>query len=275
MSLKYTKLFERIELIARVENILAEYINEAISYANSDPQSALTKSRIVLEKILNRIYFHEIGKKPKNSMIGNILSDKEVIPKIPTRILVRMNFIREMTNIGTHGGDVTSDDAERVLHDIISIVEWYTSNYSYKPSSYFEKSQSAEILPQLKERFPHYLRSDIMSVKLGQTKDRCYLEIISLTIRGNLPEEKIQRTDLGFIINGDDRLFLNPKDILAENISRFLNDFDEIGIINCTDLFTHDIAIMLQDYWNEHGKCPDPSNPHEASCNARESLDDR
>jgi len=265
MNLKYTKLFERIELIARVENIFAEYVKEAFSYTVSDPQSALTKSRIVLEKMLNRIYFHEIGKKPKNSMIGNILSDKELMPKIPTRILVRMNFIREMTNIGTHGGDVTSDDAERVLHDIISIVEWYTSNYSYKPSSYFEKSQSAEILPQLKERFPYYLRSDITSVKLGQTKDRCYLEIISSTMSGShLLDETIQRTDLGFISNGNNGLFFNPRNVLSENISNFLNDFDEIDIINCTDLFTHDIAIMLQDYWNEHGKCPDPSNPHEA-----------
>ena len=33
---------------------------------------------------------------------------------------------------------------------------------------------------------------------------------------------------------------------LAENVRRFLQDFDELSIINCTDLFTEEAATQVQ-----------------------------
>ena len=78
-------------------------------------------------------------------------------------------------------------------------------------------------------------------MEFGQTKVRCYLEITKAkTAAGYLHDEIITRTDLGFITDGDDEefLFFSPENELSENIDKFLNDFDEISIINCTDLFT-------------------------------------
>jgi hypothetical protein len=258
MNSEHEKLSEQIKkLEAKVEG-LADYLKSALSYLDSDPQSSLTKCRIVLEKILHSIYLHEMGKEPVQGMIGNILFDREFSAKIPARIRARMNFVREITNLGTHGGEIASDDANRILQDIILIAEWYVTNYDLYSVPKFEAFQSAEILPQLKKLFPMYLHSDIISVKFGQTKDRCYLEIASLKIvGGNLHDEIIKRTDLGFVGGeDDDSLFFKPESPLSQNVGKFLNDFDEISIINCTDLFTPEASTKIYEYWSEHGVCP-------------------
>jgi hypothetical protein len=51
-------------------------------------------------------------------------------------------------------------------------------------------------------------------------------------------------------------LFLKPDHSLNENAKRFLTEFDEISIINCTNLFTEEAATMIYDYWSKHGVCP-------------------
>ena len=180
MNSEYKQLPEQIAILEKKIESLAVYLKSALTYLYSDPQSSLTKCRIVLEKMLNSVYFREMAKEPHKGMIGNILFDKEFSDKIPSRIRARMNFVREITNIGTHGGEITGEDASRVLQDIVLITEWYVANYNLYSKSNFEMSQSAEILPELQEIFPNYLRPDITSVKLGQTKDRCYLEIASI-----------------------------------------------------------------------------------------------
>lgn len=261
MNSEHMQLSKQIEILERKVESLADYLKSALSYLDSDPQSSLTKCRIVLEKMLNSVYFHEMGKEPNKGMIGNILFDKEFASKIPSRIRARMNFIREITNSGTHGEDVAGEDAVRVLQEIIIITEWYVSNYDLYNQSRVEISQSAEILPQLKELYPNYLQPEITSVKFGQTKDRCYLEIATTKkVSGYLHDETIKRTDLGFISGGDtdgeDSLFFNPENTFSENAIKFVNEFDEISIINCTDLFTEESSTMIYEYWNKNGVCP-------------------
>jgi hypothetical protein len=115
-----------------------------------------------------------------------------------------------------------------------------------------------EILHQLKAQYAGYLRPDIVSVKLGQTKDKCYLEIATAELVAvYLHDEIIKRTDLGFISDGDyDDLFFKPARNIAENAQKFINEFDEISIINCTDLFTEQAATMIYEYWSKYGKTP-------------------
>ena len=109
-----------------------------------------------------------------------------------------MNFVREITNLGTHGGEIVGEDASRVLQDIVLITEWYVANYNLYSKSNIELSQSAEILPELQETFPNYLRPDITSVKLGQLKTGVTLKSQALK-KVELSDETIKRTDLGFI----------------------------------------------------------------------------
>ncbi len=96
----YKSLFQQIAALEKRIDKLADYLKSALAYLSSDPQSSLTKCRIVLEKILTSIYIYEMGKEPSKGMIGNILSDKAFAVKIPPRIRARMNFIREIANLG-------------------------------------------------------------------------------------------------------------------------------------------------------------------------------
>ena len=85
-----------------------------------------------------------------------------------------------------------------------------------------------------------------------------------LKISGNLSDESIKRTDFDFITDlefiTDDEyeevLYFSPERNLSDNVAKFLNEFDEIGIINCTDLFTEEASTIIYKYWNKHGVCP-------------------
>lgn len=108
--------------------------------------------------------------------------------------------------------------------------------------------QSIEILPQLREKYPQYLRPEIIFVQFVQSHDRCYLEITTASQVGDyLVDEMSKRTDLAFVSDGSG-VFFSPSSPVTENIRRFFLEFDEMSIINCTDLFTNEAATRI----NEH-----------------------
>lgn len=243
---EFSNLSKQIfSLEKRVDN-LTDYLKSALNYLSSDPQSSLTKCRIVLEKILTTLYIHEMGKEPIKAMIGNILSDKDFAAKIPPRIKARMNFIREISNLGPHGGEVQIEDANHVLADTLYLVDWYISQLNNNNDNHSEV-KSIEIFSQLKLKYPTYLRPEITSVKFCQTTDKCYLEMLTKFAY----DETIKRTDLGFIIEDYDydSLFFNPEKNIVDNSKKFVEDFNEISIINCTDLFTEESGTMLYENW--------------------------
>ena len=91
--------------ISRIETFLAElsvYLHASLDYVASDPQSSLTKCRIVLEKVLRCIYAQEMLRQPTGAMVGNILSDKDFVGRLPRRMLARMNAIRDIANLGRY-----------------------------------------------------------------------------------------------------------------------------------------------------------------------------
>jgi hypothetical protein len=251
--------------ISRVEIYLAElsgYLHASLDYVSSDPQSSLTKCRIVLEKVLRFIYAQEMLRQPTGGMVGNILSDKDFIGRLPRRMLARMNAIRDIANLGPHGGEVEGGDAIRAIRDLVDVLEWFVSAYDVsalqpiQPPAVYARAQTLEILPQLRSRYSAYLRPNITSVKLGQLPDRCFLETTTMQSQGDLYNETSRREDLGFIANEPDDLFFDPARPIYENAERFVSEFDEISIINCTDLFTEAAATMIYDYWAEYGVTP-------------------
>ena len=256
MTSDYNYLYTKIVILQTRLINLADFLQSAFTYLPSDPHSSLTKCRIILEKILKSIYVYELGKEPSYTMIGQILSDKPFTSKMPKRILARMNFIREMANLGSHGGEVNRGDAIRVLHDLVDVLDWYVLNYdllAFENQSR-EKPQTLEIFPQLKSKFPSYIRPDITSVKLGQIASRSYLEITSVEPSGDyLYDETIKRIDLAFITDGDEIEgifpYFNPSDSITENAYKFIHEFSEISIINCTDLFTDEAASEVYELY--------------------------
>ena len=67
----YAGLTQQIAALEKQIDKLADYLKSALSYLSSDPQSSLTKCRIVLEKILTSIYIHEMGKEPSKDLSEN------------------------------------------------------------------------------------------------------------------------------------------------------------------------------------------------------------
>jgi len=147
------------------------------------------------------------------------------------------------------------------MRDLVDVLEWYVVHYdpSCLVSNSREARQALEILPQLRDEYPRYMWPEIISVKFTQLPDRCYLEITTTErVNDYLVDETTKRTDLAFIAGGtgsDDRFF-SPTNPIIENAHRFVSDFDEISIINCTDLFTPEAARRLDDCWREYGRTP-------------------
>lgn len=255
-------LADRITALeARVAE-LGSFLHSAFGYLSSDPASSLTKSRTILEKVLLALYRGAMKKEPSRPMIGDMLADKAFMANIPRRIAARMNAVRDMSNLGPHGEEVNAADAIRVMRDLIDVLEWYVVHHdpSCQVAGGPATRQSLEILPQLREKYPRYLRPEIASVRFVQSQDRCYLEITTADrVNDYLMDETSKRTDLAFISAGseeDDALF-SPARSITENAHRFVSDFDVVSIINCTDLFTHEAATRIDAHWQQYGVIPD------------------
>jgi hypothetical protein len=138
--------------VGRLEKTLASYAAElrfAYNYLRPDAGSSLTKSRIILEKVVVQVYLTEIGREPKKPLLGDMLADNPFTRKLDRRILSRMNAIRDLGNLGPHGEYVEESDAARVLDDLCEVLDWYLPRYGQQrppadPERGRRKRESAE-----------------------------------------------------------------------------------------------------------------------------------
>jgi hypothetical protein len=95
-----------------------------------------------------------------------------------------------------------------------------------------------EVLPDLKRKYPSYLKLDFHSIKIIHRESVVYLESVRLR-HPNLRDEVVERTDLGFISDGDSDMFTSSRSS-EDNARLFVHGLDEYSLIMCTDLFTQD-----------------------------------
>lgn len=101
----------------------------AFQYSSKDPQASLNKVRIILEKIIRKVYAHEVGEERDELMIGAALRDPLLRNAIERRILSRMNAIRSMSYLAVHGEHVTPKDAMQSIDNLCDVMEWYINKY--------------------------------------------------------------------------------------------------------------------------------------------------
>jgi serine/threonine protein kinase len=129
----------RDELAARVVDLsdsvpaFAGELKFALRYIDDDAGSSLTKSRLVLERLVFTIFTSTMAREPKMAFLKDMLADNQFTRKLERRILSRMNAIRDMANLGPHGEAVQPDDAEQVLENLCDVLEWHRQHPSVAP----------------------------------------------------------------------------------------------------------------------------------------------
>lgn len=127
-------LENRVGKLEQTVDAFSKELRLAFHYIDSDAASSLTKSRLVMEKLLLEIYTTEMGREPHKPMLGDMLADNQFTRKIERRICSRMNSIRDMGNLGPHGEAVESSDAATVLDDLCEVLDWYLRKYRHLQS---------------------------------------------------------------------------------------------------------------------------------------------
>ena len=117
-----------------------------------------------------------------------------------------------------------------------------------------EKYQAVQLLPELKLDYPTQLRTEIVSVRMYQTENACYLEItddesINDTLNDLDPDPDYidedyplnnyitVRNSLAFVAD-EMEYFFKPDVPVLENAYLFLKEFDDFSKLNTTDLFS-------------------------------------
>lgn len=103
-------------------------------------------------------------------------------------------------------------------------------------------NSGVEILSDLKKKYPSYLKPDFHSIKITHSDGIVYLESVRYRHSG-LRDEIIERTDLGFISDGTNEMFLASRN--PEDNARLFVHLDEYSMIHCTDLFTHEACVEI------------------------------
>jgi hypothetical protein len=132
-------LTRRVEILAKAFPAFAEDLRFALSntYTNAQPplKASLNATRTILEKLLIQLYLAKMGKEPRTPMLKEMLNDNQFTRKLERRIIPRMNFLREVGNLGTHGIPVKPKDAARGVDDLCEVLEWYLEQHPAGPEA--------------------------------------------------------------------------------------------------------------------------------------------
>ncbi len=120
-----------------------------------------------------------------------------------------------------------------------------------------EKYFAVQMLPELKKHYPTQLRKDIVSVRMYQTHKACYLDVMIVVnqIKENASsidnifeieddyiseiDYLIERTSMAFVMSNEEHYF-KPTLSVYENAYLFLEEFDDISKLHCTNLFSEE-----------------------------------
>jgi formylglycine-generating enzyme required for sulfatase activity len=131
-------LDSRVSKFAKDFSAFSDELRLAFAYIHTDASGSLTKSRIVMEKLLISIYRVEMGQEPRKPLLAEMLTDNQFTRKIERRIVSRMNAIRDLGNLRPHGERVESSDAAKVLDELCEVLDWHCRRYSGTDSALAE-----------------------------------------------------------------------------------------------------------------------------------------
>ncbi|MEZ0606473.1 DUF4145 domain-containing protein [Paraburkholderia sp. IW21] len=106
---------------------LRQEIRLTFQLAEIDPRMTLTRTRRVLEYVVNEVYRRHFNEDPGTRPLENLLQRLIKEHLLPPKIATYASGIREMGNLGTHGrGDeILPSDAQHSLDQLVVILLWY------------------------------------------------------------------------------------------------------------------------------------------------------
>lgn len=110
------------------------------------------------------------------------------------------------------------------------------------------------IFHRLVEKYPKWLKPEIVDVRIVQTQERVWLEITEENEKaGYLVDQTIKRSDLAFC-SGDNGRYFSPTNSVSDNATKFIENWDLYSIIMTTDLFHHDACKLIDadEQFNPH-----------------------
>lgn len=115
-----------------------------------------------------------------------------------------------------------------------------------------EQYVAEDITLRLREKYPLYIRPEIVAVRIVQMPGGVWLEITTeKEIAGYLVEQTTQRTDLAFIVDTDEAFF-RPEDDVRLNANKLVNDYDIYSVVMTTDLFHDDACQQIVSAYEMH-----------------------
>jgi len=146
------------------------------------------------------------------------------------------------------------------------LIQKLTSQLTEAVNELGEKYQAVQMLQELKLKYPTQLRKEIVSVRMYQTENDCYLEITDDLSTRNLIDDydpdpelaedeyifksyRTERTSLAFVAN-ENEVFFKATETVLENAYLFLEEFDDYSKLNATDLFSEEGAAELWEKYN-------------------------
>lgn len=112
---------------------------------------------------------------------------------------------------------------------------------------------------ELQLKYKDYLKPQIISIVMIQSKDDVYLETTEFEIvESGLEKYTVKRINLDFIsdINeytGEEEIYFDPKNSIENNVKKFIDDFSPYSIVNTMDIFHEEACKKISAKYNAFG----------------------
>lgn len=120
-------LMQRLDSLSSELFELRQEIKLTFQLADIDPRMTLTRTRRVLEYVVNEVYRRHFNEDPGTRPLDNLLQRLIKEHVLPPKVGAYASGIRQMGNLGTHGkGDeILPSDAQHSIDQLVVILLWY------------------------------------------------------------------------------------------------------------------------------------------------------
>ena len=120
-------LMQRVDSLSGELLELRQEIRLTLQLADIDPRMTLTRTRRVLEYVVNEVYRRHFNEDPGTRPLENLLQRLIKEHVLPPKVGTYASGIRAMGNLGTHGkGDeILRSDAQHSIDQLVVILLWY------------------------------------------------------------------------------------------------------------------------------------------------------